>query len=766
MKFLVGFASVLISVLAASSAHAATYTVSRADDPAPDGCVSEVDCSLREAVIAANANAGTDDILLLSGTTYEMSIANSSGDEDAAAEGDLDITESVNIYGSDTTTIDMNSIDRGFDVTSTAATLQLAGGTLTGGVVTNGGGGVSSVGELILNQFTITGCSSGIFGGGVMVTDANLSILNGSVISNNTLTGASAGGGVYYENHDVGEGITMTESTVSGNSTTHASGNAGGLYIDGGNHFITRSTIEGNSTLGNGSAILVDDELAGTDETLFIKNSTISGNPGNSMALIDVSPTGEGLNVDVAFSTLVTENSAAYIFQTDSGLTPVVTVRNSILDGGTDHCESGITYDSNGYNIDTSNGCGFASTGDTTTDPALAALADNGGTTETMAIDENSAAFNAIPAASCIDNQDNAVTEDQREVARPQLTNCDIGAFEFQDTTAPAITLNGSDPVSHECGTTYTDAGATADDNVDGSVSVDTNNGVDEDTPGSYAVTYDAADDSGNNATQETRTVNVVDTTDPVVTVLGANPALVYLGQSYADASATASDSCDPSFTAAGTITTDNPVNTSVVGTYTVTYTATDDSGNTDTATRTVQVVSRGTVTEVTPLENNRVRVEYSGGSSQVFTVFDSGTAKPKVRLSKGGEEIIVVKKNGRRIRVFDAFLGDLLDGMRLRKKSQLTVRLKVFNYYGDAREEIIVATRARNTDRLRTTGITLTSGSELRNKNSIAELDRKLKFDIGIQKEKKQVWIMNTETDKPFVKYRVSETAQLSEVK
>jgi len=79
------------------------------------------------------------------------------------------------------------------------------------------------------------------------------------------------------------------------------------------------------------------------------------------------------------------------------------------------------------------------------------------------------------------------------------------------DTTAPVITINGSD-VSLVTGMSYTDAGATAVDNVDGEVTVVTTGTVDTATAGVYTITYSAVDAAGNSA-QKTRTVTV---TDPV----------------------------------------------------------------------------------------------------------------------------------------------------------------------------------------------------------------------------------------------------------
>ena len=91
-----------------------------------------------------------------------------------------------------------------------------------------------------------------------------------------------------------------------------------------------------------------------------------------------------------------------------------------------------------------------------------------------------------------------------------------------------------------ELGSTYTDAGATAVD-LSGAVTVTSTGTVDTSTVGTYTITYSATDASGNDR-YCTRTVNVVDTTAPVITVLGDNPATVTQNTTYIDAGATAAD--------------------------------------------------------------------------------------------------------------------------------------------------------------------------------------------------------------------------------
>jgi hypothetical protein len=76
----------------------------------------------------------------------------------------------------------------------------------------------------------------------------------------------------------------------------------------------------------------------------------------------------------------------------------------------------------------------------------------------------------------------------------------------------PIITLLGNVTETVTVGGTYTDAGATADDNVDGDLTADIvkTGTVDTNTVGSYTITYNVSDNAGNSATPVTRTVEVV----------------------------------------------------------------------------------------------------------------------------------------------------------------------------------------------------------------------------------------------------------------
>ncbi|MCI0745114.1 MAG: DUF5011 domain-containing protein, partial [Verrucomicrobia subdivision 3 bacterium] len=159
------------------------------------------------------------------------------------------------------------------------------------------------------------------------------------------------------------------------------------------------------------------------------------------------------------------------------------------------------------------------------------------------------------------------------------------------DTTPAIITLTGANPMTVECHTAYVEPGATANDTCAGDISgtISVSGTVDANTVGTYTITYMVSD--GYQTTTATRTVNVVDTTKPVITLVGANPQVIECHTSYTELGATASDSCAGDLTSAIAINA-SAVNVNAVGSYTVTYDVSDPSGNAAiTVTRTVNVV-------------------------------------------------------------------------------------------------------------------------------------------------------------------------------
>jgi len=162
-----------------------------------------------------------------------------------------------------------------------------------------------------------------------------------------------------------------------------------------------------------------------------------------------------------------------------------------------------------------------------------------------------------------------------------------------RDTTAPVITVTGANPHKTECATTYTDFGATAQDNYDGKIAVKTNNGVVTSKLGQYSVHYDAADAASNSATQKSRTVVVQDTTSPVVTLNGAGTIELNAGgKAPVDAGAVCKDSCDGDIITSAPVF-DKEINLQVPGTYTAKFTCEDKSLNSASVSRKYIVVDR-----------------------------------------------------------------------------------------------------------------------------------------------------------------------------
>lgn len=161
--------------------------------------------------------------------------------------------------------------------------------------------------------------------------------------------------------------------------------------------------------------------------------------------------------------------------------------------------------------------------------------------------------------------------------------------------TPPVITLVGANPATTTVGTTFVDPGATATDLEDGNLtsSIISTSTVNAMVVGTYDIKYSVTDSGGLSAST-TRVVVVSSTTTPpintppVITLVGANPFNLTVGDTFVDPGATAADAEDGNLTPA--ITSTSTVNVAVVGTYGVTYSVTDTGGLSASTTRTVNV--------------------------------------------------------------------------------------------------------------------------------------------------------------------------------
>jgi hypothetical protein len=160
------------------------------------------------------------------------------------------------------------------------------------------------------------------------------------------------------------------------------------------------------------------------------------------------------------------------------------------------------------------------------------------------------------------------------------------------DGTPPVITVLGDNPAVVECGDSYVDAGATGADACEGSTSApESGTDVNTTVAGTYQVDYESMDSTGNLATAS-RAVEVVDTTDPVITcpvdvTLEANTmSCTYMGSIDL---ATGTDTCG------GVTISSNAPPEFMLGNTVVTWTATDSAAapNTDECTQMVTVTDQ-----------------------------------------------------------------------------------------------------------------------------------------------------------------------------
>ena len=200
-----------------ASASAASFTVTRFDDPVPGAC-DPSDCSLREAVIAANAAAGSDTIVLPAGI-YTLTIPDSTESSGAtdATRGDLDVTDALEIETSGGSagidagarfSVGASSISitepgttaRVLHVVSTSLTttsLGVKGGSADPGAgIQVENGSLNMSGGVLLNVANGTCC-----GGGIGAIASNV-VLAGTRISNNAVA-MCCGGGIYNESSSV-----------------------------------------------------------------------------------------------------------------------------------------------------------------------------------------------------------------------------------------------------------------------------------------------------------------------------------------------------------------------------------------------------------------------------------------------------------------------------------------------------------------------------------------------------------------------------------
>lgn len=224
-----------------------------------------------------------------------------------------------------------------------------------------------------------------------------------------------------------GEAVLRLEGTVSISGLTFAGGDTA-IAISGGKTTLLECAVRDS----RGAGITIE------SGQLTLARSQVSGNAGAGVE-------SSGGNVVCANST-VAENGGAGL-RGDGSLTLAsctiannrgtgieagaggAAARNTLLAGNLRACKGTVTSD--GYNLTDDESCAFHATGDVANDDTrVAALAANGGPTETVALTGGSPAVDAGDPAGCVDSTGALLTVDQRGMRRPAGGRCDIGAYE------------------------------------------------------------------------------------------------------------------------------------------------------------------------------------------------------------------------------------------------------------------------------------------------------------------------------------------------
>jgi hypothetical protein len=403
---------VLALVLIPAGAGADVFKPTRHDDPKPGKCKPH-DCSLREALIAANAKANKDRVLLGKGT-YKLQIPASGT---PFKSGALAIFNAVTIRGRGPghTRIDANGLDSviriGSGITAFGA-VTLKGLTVKGGDAgatgvphDSEGGGIFAAGEagskLALRNVVVAG-NKAKFGGGIFDYREGLTIKD-STIRNNS---ADEGGGVHVIAAPQATKASIRASTISDNSA----GKGGGLLVDGSTFWgpqpptvnLLNTTLSRNHATADGGGIMADNTA-----TVTLSYTTVAYNAA------DFDGTGGGSGGGLY------QHSNAVV-----GLANSIVAKNAVgASGAGPQCDGSSFKPSVGAVIEnqTTGTCSVAGAFSVPNARIGGGLEDNGGPTQTIKLRSGSPAI-GFGHGTCPEH-------DQRGFKRPRQ-QCDSGSFE------------------------------------------------------------------------------------------------------------------------------------------------------------------------------------------------------------------------------------------------------------------------------------------------------------------------------------------------
>jgi uncharacterized repeat protein (TIGR01451 family) len=402
-------AVVTIILVGPGSADAATFDV----DSTPDathvgGCTAAPDdCSIRDAVAAANASTDASNTINVPAGTYPITAGQ------LVVDPAVSTTTAIAGAGARDTTLDAGGASRVFAIESSDTTLS--GVTVTGGSSTDlagpgpdagdGGGiivsygGIGQLPSLTVVDSTVAGNTAGFQGGGIdatsfhniMAFDATFPVtVLRSTITNNHLTGGSPPTAAIGAGVNTFGDLTITNSTITGNT------------VD------SPTVVNLGGGVGAGISPVNTGPSTVTLTNSTIANNTVTGAPTSS---------GGGLAISSSSASVTTSVTNTIIF-------------GNTVNGAEQDC-FGVVAPTSANNLTGDASCLFTDAGSAqTADAGLGALDDNGGPTNTLALRYDSPAVDKGTDTGC-------PAIDQRGISRPQGTACDIGAFEVVPPPPP-----------------------------------------------------------------------------------------------------------------------------------------------------------------------------------------------------------------------------------------------------------------------------------------------------------------------------------------
>lgn len=408
-RFIRVLVAILFFAVLVQTANSATFTVSQIADTNDGTC--DADCSLREAVVAANASTEADTITFSSLFNTAQTITLGGTDIIITNNGGL----TINGPGADKLTVSGNNLSRVFTnntgAITTISNLRVTGGNGTSTVTSGRGGGIyNSGGTLTLQNVVITGNTAANGGAANNAGTATLNFVN-CVLSNNMATGA---GGALQ--NFAGNTTNIINSSIHNNTSNSTITGGGGIQANGTINISNTTFANNNAVGGSGGAIFYNGTV------MNLNNVTIVGNTATNV-------TG-GINKNTA----------------NPG-----NIRNTIISANTGGASPDFAGSANsqGNNIISAVGAsaGWIGSDLQNVDPMLSAFANYGGLGNSFLPMPGSLAIdggqNCVTDLSCASaNPQSALTTDQRGVARPANGTVDIGAVEAANTSVGGRVLS------------------------------------------------------------------------------------------------------------------------------------------------------------------------------------------------------------------------------------------------------------------------------------------------------------------------------------